>query len=51
MEAERIMLMESIKCSDVVTCPVSVTVIVEIFSGFNIGHFRISPEFLISGGI
>ena len=27
------------------------TVIVEIFGGFNFGHFRISPEFLISGGI
>ena len=27
------------------------TVIVEIFGGFNFGQFRISPEFLISGGI
>ena len=26
-------------------------IIVEIFSGFNFGHFWISLEFLISGGI
>ena len=30
---------------------VQATVIIEIFGGFNFGHFRISPEFLISGGI
>ena len=49
-------------CSFVVVCSASCeliymeykracTVIVEIFGGFNFGHFRISPEFLISGGI